>query len=83
VATIQEVLTHIVQSINGYVSDDLAGVIASLDEPAPAPEATPVPAPAQPSEPDTPNPAFGSESEPLAADMPAEVASPNPEPMGG
>jgi hypothetical protein len=68
VATIQEVLTHIVQAINGYVSDDLAGVIASLDEPAPAPEAAPVPAPDQPSEPDTPNAAFGTETEPGAGE---------------
>jgi len=85
-ATIQEVLTQIVENLNGYVSDTLAGIISTLDEPAPVPEATPVPAAAQPSELDTSNPAFGSETVPEASDVgpdPFNVPDPEPGVMGG
>lgn len=72
----QEVLTAIVESINGTVTQDIADAIASLGERAPgavSPDETtapPAPADDQPSEPDTPNVAFvpgafqGSETDP-------------------
>ena len=67
-ATVAEVLHELVTELTGVESGGLHDLIGQLDAPGPVMLGTPGPAAAQPSEPDTPNAAFGSETEPQAPD---------------
>ena len=77
-ATVADVLNELITELTGVESGGLHDLVDQLEEPGPASPASPVPADAQPSEADTPNPVFGSETEPQAPDPAAP-----PGPMGG
>ena len=83
--TLQDVLHLFVDFIDGntgHAHPELRDAVDSLDVGG-APAASPDPAPvSEPSEPDTPNAAFGSESVPEVADPASEVVD-APESMGG